>query len=134
MRSARYRILADISEFPPQIFDKKKYPKPNYTKIRPVGASLIQAERQTDGRDGGDSRFSPLSQRAKIIAIASIQRVSFQFFAAVELRILFFWDMTLSQWVIVPRHVGRTHCLHLQGPKSRGLSGSVVSHKNVVVK
>jgi len=40
------------------------YPISNFTKIRPVGADLIQAEiKWKDGRDKPDNRFSLLCQR-----------------------------------------------------------------------
>ena len=50
MYSTRYscQILINL-EFSPQIFEKKAW-TPNFFKIRPVGAELFYADRQTDER------------------------------------------------------------------------------------
>ena len=36
----------------------------NFMKIRPVGAELFHADRQTDGRDEANSHISRFSERA----------------------------------------------------------------------
>ena len=36
----------------------------NFMKIRPVGAELFHAERQSDGQDEANSRFSQFCERA----------------------------------------------------------------------
>jgi hypothetical protein len=51
-------------EFSKQIFFLKKAQISSFIKIRPVGAEFFHADRQTDGSDEANSRFSQLCKRA----------------------------------------------------------------------
>jgi hypothetical protein len=47
-----------------EIFDKKNPHILNFIKIRPVGAELLHADRQTDRCDEANSRFSQFCECA----------------------------------------------------------------------
>ena len=58
-------FLSDIKlEFYQQFFGKKNLEISNFMQIRPVGAELFRADRQTDRHDKANSRFSQFCERS----------------------------------------------------------------------
>jgi hypothetical protein len=74
MYSTRYswRIFMKL-EISRQIFEKKSHIS-NLIKILPVGAELFLTDRQTDGHDKGNSRFTHFCKLACKRITSSLQR------------------------------------------------------------
>ena len=75
MYSTRYscEILLKL-EFSLQIFEK--YSKPNFVKIRPVGAELLPADGQTDKHFKSYNCFSQFWEGAKKVNVQTRQKHS----------------------------------------------------------